>query len=219
MMFFLAALMVAADQLSKAWIARNLPLNQTDIPVVPGFGITHTQNNGAAFGMLRDVDFILLGIHFDGTVLLGLLSALVALGLVVYMAAQRRHLPLIQRVALALVLAGAIGNAIDRLRLRYVVDFLHIRSGDFSFPVFNVADACIVVGAVLLVLSGLRRPAHGARPGSELDPAALDTSDDDEPITYAARAGAVTVSTARASKRPLEEYPELPPLGGAAEGD
>lgn len=219
MTFLLAALMVAADQLSKAWVARNLPLNQTDIQVIPGFGITHTRNNGAAFGMLQDIDFTLIGIHFDGTVLLGLLSAAVALALVAYLLAQRDHLSVLQRVALALVLAGAIGNMIDRLRLGYVVDFLHLRSGSFSFPVFNVADACVVIGAALLVLSGLRRPARGAHESTDEGPSTYDTSEEGEPVTYSARFAQAPVSTARDRKRPLDEYPDLPPLGRASEGD
>lgn len=217
MTFLLAALLVAADQLSKAWVARNLPLNQTDIPVIPGFGITHTRNNGAAFGMLRDIDFRLLGIHFDGTVLLGLLSAAVSVALIGYLIVQRRRLGALQHVALGLVLAGAIGNMIDRLRLGYVVDFLHLRSGDFSFPVFNVADACVVVGAVLLVLSGLRGPSGTAERATESDPVVYDTSEDDEPATYPARLSPAHVPAARERKRPLDDYPDVPPLGRSPE--
>ena len=179
MTFLLAAVLVVADQLSKAWVGRNLQLNQTDIAVFPGFGITHTRNNGAAFGMLRDVDFTVLGIHVDGTVLLGLLSAAVSIALIGYLVAQRRHLAVLQQVALGLVLAGAIGNMIDRLRLGYVVDFLHLRSGGFSFPVFNIADACVVVGAALLVLSGLRGPSRSVNEEEVSDTVAYDTSEDD----------------------------------------
>ncbi|HZW99224.1 MAG TPA: signal peptidase II [Trueperaceae bacterium] len=219
MTFLLAAVLVVADQLSKAWVGRNLQLNQTDIAVFPGFGITHTRNNGAAFGMLRDVDFMVLGIHVDGTVLLGLLSAAVSIALIGYLVAQRRHLAVLQQVALGLVLAGAIGNMIDRLRLGYVVDFLHLRSGGFSFPVFNIADACVVVGAVLLVLSGLRGPSRGVNEEEARDTVPYDTSEDDEPATYSARPSPAHVPTARERKRPLDDYPDLPPLGRAQEVD
>jgi signal peptidase II len=218
MTLLLAALLVAVDQLSKAWIARNLPLNQADIPVLPGLGITHTRNNGAAFGILRDIDLTVLGLHIDGTRLLGLLSGVVALVLVVYLATHGRRLAALQRVALGLVLAGAVGNMIDRLRIGYVVDFVHLRSGGFSFPVFNVADACIVVGAALLLLSGLRGPRAGAGE-AEPEPSGYDTSEEDEPVIYAARPAPNHPRTARERKRPLDELPELPPLRRASEAE
>lgn len=217
MTFFLAALLVAADQLSKAWIARNLPLNQVDIPVVPGLGITHTRNNGAAFGILQDLDFTVFGLHVDGTRMLGLLSGVVGLAIGVYLASQGRRLGLLQRLSLGLVMAGAVGNMIDRLRLGYVVDFIHVRSGGFSFPVFNVADACVVVGAGLLLLSGLRGPR--AQEVAAPDPSGFDTSEEDEPVTYASRAAPAHSPTARERKRPLEELPELPPLQRAPGAD
>lgn len=217
MAFLLAAFLVAVDQLSKAWIARTLPVNQVDIPVIPGLGITHTRNNGAAFGMLRDLDLTVLGLHVDGTRLLGLLSAVVSVVLSVYLARNGRRLAVPQRVALGLVLAGALGNMIDRLRLGYVVDFIHVRSGALSIPVFNVADACIVVGATLLVLSGLRGPAPRATAAGPPD--GYDTSEEDEPVTYAARAPHGPAATARERKRPLDDYPELPPLRRASEVD
>ena len=217
MAFLLAAVLVAFDQLSKAWVARNLPLNQADIPVVPGLGITHTHNNGAAFGLLRDVDLTVLGVHVDGTVLLGLLSAVVSIGLVAYLATQGRRLDALQRLALSLVLAGAAGNMIDRLRLGYVIDFLHLRSGSFSFPVFNVADVCVVVGAGLLILGSLRTPE--AEPQTAALPDAVDPSDEDEGVAYPARPVRAAVKTARERKRPLEDYPDLPPLHRVPEAD
>ncbi len=219
MTFLLAALLVAADQLSKSWVARNLPLNQTDIAVMPGFGITHTRNNGAAFGMLRDVDFTVLNVHVDGTVLLGLLSAAVALALCGYLLARGQQLGVLQRVALALVLAGAIGNMIDRLRLGYVIDFLHVRSGAFSFPVFNIADACVVVGAILLVLSGVRGPVRASEPSGDAAMLPRDTSEEDEPVTYSGRLSPAPVPTARERKRPLDDYPDVPPLGRPSEAE
>lgn len=193
MMFVLAAVMVVIDQLSKTWIARTLPLDGADIPLILGLGITHTRNSGAAFGMLRNLELRIGGFLIDGTVLLGLLSLVVSLGLGVYMARNARRLTLLTKTALGLVLAGAIGNGIDRLRLGYVIDFVHFKVGTFDFPVFNIADSCVVIGAGLLILSSLR-------------------SGEDRPHT-------TTVAgppPPRRRPQPLEEYPELPPFGGRA---
>src|SRR5690606_12379626 len=137
MMFLLAAALVAVDQLSKVWVTRSLPLDGNEIPLIPGLAILHTRNNGAAFGMLRDVEFQVGSLNVNGTFLLGVLSAVVALGLIVYLWRNRSGLSVLAGAALSLVLAGAVGNMIDRLRLGYVVDFIYVRSGNFDFPVFN----------------------------------------------------------------------------------
>jgi signal peptidase II len=221
MVLLLVAFLVAADQLSKAWVTRNLPLDQVDIPVFPGLGITYTRNDGAAFGMLRDIDFTVLGYHLDGTRMLGLLSGVVGVAIGVYLITRGRDLLALQRVSLALVMGGALGNMIDRLRLGYVVDFIHVRSGGFSFPVFNVADACVVVGAGLLLISGMRGPHARSddEGGQEERDHTYDTSEEDEVVAYVARPSPSHPKTGRPRKVPLEELPELPPLGRATEAD
>lgn len=193
MMFVLAAVMVVIDQLSKTWIARTLPLDGADIPLLLGLGITHTRNSGAAFGILRNLELRIGGFVIDGTVLLGLLSLLVALGLIAYMARNARRLTRLTRTALALVLAGAVGNMIDRFRLGYVIDFVHFKVGNFDFPVFNVADSSVVIGAGLLILSSLF--------GGETRPHATTVAGPPPPPP-------------RRRPQPLDDYPELPPFGG-----
>jgi len=199
MTLLLAAALVGLDQLSKALIVQNLRLGE-EIPLALGFSITHSRNTGAAFGMLRDLSLPLGPLVVDGTFLLGLLSAAVSLGLVVYLVANRGRLPALTATALALVLAGAAGNMIDRFRLGYVVDFIHFRVGWFDFPVFNVADSCVVIGAALLVLasllSGPREAAHAPGPGN-------------------GGAGAGDFKRAPAPRQhALDDMPELPPLEG-----
>lgn len=189
MTFLLAAALVAVDQLSKVWVTRNLPLDGNEIPLLPGIAILHTRNNGAAFGMLRDLEFQVGALTVNGTFLLGVLSAVVAVVLGAYLWRNRLRLTRLAGAALALVLAGAVGNMIDRLRLGYVVDFIYVRSGSFDFPVFNVADSCVVIGAGLLIVASLG--GHGA-----------DSQ----------RSAAVVPPRRRPG--PLEEYPDLPPLGG-----
>jgi len=150
----LAALLVGLDQLSKYLVVTNIVLGAST-PLGLGFAITHSRNTGAAFGLLRDLHVPLGPLTIDVTFLLGLLSAAVSLGLLLFLIRRGRRLAALPATALGLVLAGAAGNMIDRFRLGYVIDFIHFRVGWFDFPVFNVADSCVVIGAALLVLASL----------------------------------------------------------------
>jgi signal peptidase II len=154
MHLLLAAVLIAADQISKFWVKGSFGLGD-ELRLGLGFSLTYVQNNGAAFGMLRDLSVPLGPLTLDGTLLLGLLSAAVATVLLVYLLANGRRLPALPLLGLTLIFSGAIGNMIDRLRLGYVIDFIHFRVENFNFPVFNLADSCVVVGAGLVLLSNL----------------------------------------------------------------
>lgn len=186
MIVFLAALLVGLDQLTKSWVVNGLEYGGR-LPLGLGFSITHSRNTGAAFGILQDIRLQVGTLLVDGTFLLGLLSAAVSVGLLIYILLNRRRLDRLSGVALGLVLAGAAGNMIDRLRLGYVVDFIHFKVGSFDFPVFNVADSCVVIGAALLVISSL----VGGR---------------DRPVDV--KRGPWP------RRHRLDDMPELPPLGG-----
>lgn len=163
----LATALVAIDQWTKAWVVSTIPLGVREASLGLGFHLTHTRNPGAAFGFLRDLNLIVGPVLIDGTVLLGLLNVIVSAAIVVYLVRHVAGLDAVSRTGLALVLAGAVGNAIDRLRLGYVVDFIHFQVGAFDFPVFNVADASVVIGAGLLLIAAMRGPrASGAPEGS-----------------------------------------------------
>jgi len=143
-----AAVVVALDQLSKLWALQHL-IGRGPQPLLPG--LLQQQlvfNTGAAFSMLT-----------GNTLLLGLVSAAVAVGLVVWIqtAGPLRRL---QMLGLGLLLGGAIGNGIDRFRLGQVVDFLELVP--IHFPIFNVADVAINLAVACLVLDAMRQ--HGARP-------------------------------------------------------
>jgi signal peptidase II len=142
MYFALTAVLLILDQLTKWWSATTFPLNGEGRYIFLGFHFTYVQNTGAAFGIFQ-----------DGTLPLGILSAVVATALVAYLIVRGKTTPVLQRYALASILAGAVGNMIDRFRLGYVIDFIHFNVPGFSFPVFNVADSCVVIGAILLILS------------------------------------------------------------------
>ncbi len=135
----IAAAVVAADQATKAQVQAHLPLNGPSTPVIPGvLWLTYVLNPGVAFGQLSGGGPLLIGI-----------AAVAAAGIIVYRArllrrGERLH-PLLL-LGLALPLGGAVGNMIDRLRVGRVIDFLDLG----WFPVFNVADCGITVGAVCL---------------------------------------------------------------------
>lgn len=169
MLFILAALLVAVDQLTKAWSARSFAPGESQ-PLGLGFSFTYVENTGAAFGLFRGVSFDLFGFQVDGVILLGILSAAVSLGLLAYMLGRGRQLPFLGRFSLALILAGAVGNLIDRFAHHFVIDFIHFRVGWFDFPVFNVADMCVVIGAILLFIWGFlpeRQPNRQPAPSQE----------------------------------------------------
>lgn len=159
MLLVLAAVLVLFDQATKLWAAASLA-GSAPFRLGLGFSFTYVENSGAAFGIFQGVRLQLGSLVIDGVLLLGMLSAVVALGLVVYLITQRRQLNLLTQTALSLVLAGAVGNMIDRFRYSYVIDFIHFQQGNFNFPVFNVADICVVVGAGLLLLQGLLEGRH-----------------------------------------------------------
>jgi len=154
----LILVLVALDQATKAAVARSIPPYSSK-SVIPGFfALTHVRNTGAIFGLLS---------RSEGrgmTYLMGALS-LLALALVVIYFLRTPVSEKLTRWSLTLILAGALGNQIDRFSRGYVIDFLELYAGRFHWPTFNLADSCISVGAVVLVVTiFLRRPhASGSR--------------------------------------------------------
>ena len=135
--FFVMALVLLADHLSKLLVESRLPLNSTWAPFPEWeaiFRITHVSNTGAAFGLFQ-----------SGNLILSIVAVVVSIVIILY----NQHLPAHlywYRLALGLQLGGALGNLISRIRVGHVTDFL-----DFGpVPVFNVADMSIVTGTILL---------------------------------------------------------------------
>jgi signal peptidase II len=144
----LSALVVVADQVTKALVRAKVPLYDS-VTVIPGMlDITHATNSGAAFGILNGVEF-----PYKAAVMV--LVALVALAAVGLYAASLPAEQRVARVGLALILGGACGNLIDRALAGHVLDFVDAYWRTYHFWAFNVADSAISVGVALLLLDVL----------------------------------------------------------------
>ncbi len=142
----LTALVLVLDQASKAWVLASFRLMESQI-VTPCFNLVFVFNSGAAFSFLAGAGgwqkwfFVVLALGIS-LWLLGLLRR----------HAQERLMP----AALSLILGGAVGNLIDRLRFDAVVDFLDFHLAGYHFPAFNVADSAITIGVALMLLHQFR---------------------------------------------------------------
>ncbi len=157
-----AILLGAADQASKVWAVRNLPLFEFREVVHGFFGLVHVRNTGVAFSLLSNLDP--RWVHP-----LLILATMLAMGAVL---AYIAFLPCrgAAPVGLGLILGGAIGNLIDRARLGYVVDFLDLYWRNHHWPTFNVADIGITVGVVLLLIDMVvspKEPGDASRPAAD----------------------------------------------------
>ena len=142
--FLLVGVLLVLDQASKGWVAAKIGLFQT-IRVIPGFfNLTHVRNKGAIFGVFN---------HVQGNTVALILTGLSVLAFVLVLVYFFKTPPeqKLTRLTLALVMAGALGNQIDRIFRGTVVDFMEIHVRRFYWPTFNLADACVSAGAVLLI--------------------------------------------------------------------
>lgn len=146
----LATAIVVADQIAKAWIVDTLAPDRQVTVLGDYLRLIYSENDGAIFGLFRGqaAPFALL--------------SLAVIGLIVAYHARSGRSPYMT-LTLGLLLGGAIGNAIDRLRLGYVVDYVDGGIGTLRFYTFNVADACISISIVLLLLMAVRPSLAGGR--------------------------------------------------------
>ena len=144
MLISLIAATVLADQLTKA-AALSLLSQGTAVPVLPSFNLTLGFNEGASFGMMG-------GVMAGKPLLMAALTGALTLAFAV-MAFRAQHA--LERAGFALVVGGALGNIIDRVRQGAVTDFLDFYWRDWHWPTFNVADIAITLGAVLILAASL----------------------------------------------------------------
>lgn len=142
--FLLIAALLVVDQVSKALVAAKIPLHSSAEIIPRFFYLVHIRNKGAIFGFFSQsgnswVFFLLT------------LASFAALGLVVFYFIKTPPTEKFLTLSLSLILAGALGNLIDRVLRGSVIDFLDLSVKGWHWPSFNVADSCITIGALLLV--------------------------------------------------------------------
>ena len=143
----LSVLVVALDQASKAWVERHFQLYES-MTLLPVLDFTRLHNPGAAFSFLA-------GAGGWQRWFFTALALTVSAGIVAWLRGVHARAQAWLACGLALVLGGALGNVIDRMRHGFVIDFVHVHWNDAWFPAFNVADAAISVGAACLVLDAI----------------------------------------------------------------
>lgn len=141
-MYLIILVVLLLDQISKYYIFTYLRPVSSKVIIPNFFKLLYVENRGAAFGIMQNQRFFFL-----------VLTAVVVIALIIYEAKNKSKLTVPARVSLMMIIGGALGNALDRVRLGYVIDFLSFKLFKvYDFAVFNVADCFIVGGCILLVL-------------------------------------------------------------------
>jgi signal peptidase II len=148
-----AGLIIIIDQISKSWMNSTLELYEP-VRLLPFLNLTLVHNPGAAFSLLSEASGWQRWFF-------SALALVVGAGILVWMR-RLDHRDRLPSLALALILAGAIGNVIDRLRYGYVIDFIDVYYDRWHWPAFNVADSAITIGAAMMVLDAFLS-GHRAR--------------------------------------------------------
>ncbi|HJF54361.1 MAG TPA: signal peptidase II [Limosilactobacillus coleohominis] len=147
--------LIGADQLLKWWVANNILHNQTR-PLIPGLvELTNLRNDGAAWSLLEGKQWFFA------------IVSIIAIAVLIYLMHRFKGQWLVE-LSLSLIFAGTIGNFIDRLRFGYVIDMFELMP--INFPVFNIADACLTVGVVILIIIVLLEKDEGNRNAESTNP-------------------------------------------------
>jgi len=155
--WWVTAVLVAADQITKALVNATITLYDTTT-VIPGMlDLVHVRNEGVAFGLLNSAN-----LPYKAVVTTTL--AVVALLGIAFYARQLSHREWVARLGLACILGGALGNLIDRVRQGYVLDFVDVYWKSWHFWAFNVADASITIGAILVFIDLILVRPHASDP-------------------------------------------------------
>jgi signal peptidase II len=136
----LIILLAGIDQLSKYLVEQNLPFHQSE-PFIPFISLYRTYNEGIAFSLLSFMDNQVLS-----------MLIIVVIMLVLWMWYQTKSDRLFSQLGYVFILAGAIGNLIDRIVLGHVIDFIQFHTQNWSFAIFNLADSFVTIGATFIIL-------------------------------------------------------------------
>lgn len=165
----IVTVIVGLDQWTKRLVSHKLALGESVSPIAAlgdFFRITHWHNTGAAFGLFQNANLILL-----------ITSLVIAIAVLFYYQGVKKT-EWLTRVALSMIVAGAAGNIIDRIKFGYVIDFLAFG----KFPVFNVADSAVTVGVCLMLISYLLAEQKAKKANDEAEPLAEKTSEETLPL-------------------------------------
>ncbi|WP_079709381.1 signal peptidase II [Paraliobacillus ryukyuensis] len=139
--YAIAFVIIVIDQLTKWWVVANMELRES-IPVIENFFyITSHRNTGAAWGILA------------GRMSFFYIITIIVIIFVAYYIQKFAKDSMLTGISLALILGGAIGNFIDRLFRKEVVDFFDVYIGNYNYPIFNIADSSLVVGVILVLIA------------------------------------------------------------------
>ncbi|MGY3775927.1 signal peptidase II [Helcococcus sueciensis] len=138
----LFVILVAIDQVTKYIAIINLKGKNEVVIIDKWLHFTYVENSGAAFGIFQ-----------NATILFTILTIIIVFGIMWYMLKESNNIGIFLKFSLVMIIAGAIGNLIDRIRLGYVVDFIYSPLGGlYNFPVFNFADIYVTCSAILLII-------------------------------------------------------------------
>lgn len=141
--YLISGIIVLIDQLTKLLVAQTMEIRE-QIPVVEGvFYLTSHRNSGAAWGILQ------------GQMWFFYVVTIIVVGFIVYYMRQYAKESKWMGWALALILGGAVGNFIDRVFRKEVVDFLDLYIGSYNYPIFNIADSALVIGVIMVMIAVL----------------------------------------------------------------
>lgn len=149
MTILIIAIGLIIDRFTKIWAIKTLsPISEISI-IKDFFSFLYIQNKGAAFGIFQDKTIFLT------------IASIIVMIFIIYYIIKNKPKNKIVKISLSLIISGALGNLIDRIKYRYVVDFISVHYKDvYYFPIFNFADIMVVVGTVLLVLYFLKEEKH-----------------------------------------------------------
>lgn len=132
--------LILADQLSKLYISSTMQVSESIKVIENFFYITYARNTGAAWSIGQGMGFVFVGIAIAMSIA------------IVYYLYKHSDVKMLTRLTMLLIVAGGIGNAIDRIRFGYVIDFLDFYIFGYDFPIFNIADCCITIALFALIL-------------------------------------------------------------------
>lgn len=143
---------ITLDRITKLWAVKRLSTGRDIVVIKEFFSFSYLENRGAAFGIFKDKQFFLVSITM-GAILFMLL----------YLFSNKTY-PKVLKISLSLIISGAIGNLIDRIKYKYVVDFIFFHYKDkYYFPIFNIADVLVSIGTILLIIFIIKEDKHENR--------------------------------------------------------